>query len=118
MIFEFKFFEISGDLLELIRKFLSNRFQRVVVNGKTSELENVNAGVPNGSILGLLIFLIYVNHLSDGITSLLKLFADDTSLFSVIQNKNDSVSQLNNNLDKVITWKITFNLRNFKELYK
>ena len=41
-----------------------------------------------------------------------------TSLFSVIQNKNDSVSQLNNNLDKVITWKITFNLRNFKEVYK
>ena len=118
LIFEFKFFEISGDLLELIRKFLSNRFQRVVVNGKTSELENVNAGVPNGSILGLLIFLIYVNHLSDGITSLLKLFADGTSLFSVIQNKNDSASQLNNNLDKVITWKITFNLRNFKEVYK
>ena len=113
MIFKIKSFGISGDLLELIKNFLSNRFQRVVLNGQTSEWEKINAGVPQGSILGLLFFLIYINDLTDGISSIVKLFADDTSLFSVVQNKNNSASQLINVLDKVsdwaYTWKMSFN---------
>ena len=100
-------------MLELIKNFLSNRFQRVALNGQTSEWENINAGVPQGSILGPLLFLIYINDLTDGITSIVKLFADDASLFSIVQNKNNSASQLNNDLDKVsdwaYTWKMSFN---------
>ena len=84
LIFKIKSFGISGDLLELIKNFLSNRFQRVVLNGQTSEWEKITAGVPQGSILGLLFFLIYINDLTDGISSVVKLFADDTSLFSVV----------------------------------
>ena len=114
LIFKIKSFGISGDLLELIKNFLSNRFQRVVLNGQTSEWEKINAGVPQGSILGPLFFLIYINDLTDGISSIVKLFADDTSLFSVVQNKNNSASQLNNdNSNKVsdwaYTWKMSFN---------
>ena len=113
LIFQIKSFGISGDLLELIKNFLSNRFQRVVLNGQTSEWEKINAGVPQGSILGPLFFLIYINDLTDGISSIVKLFADDTSLFSVVQNKNNSASQLINVLDKVsdwaYTWKMSFN---------
>ena len=65
-----------------------------------------------GSIVGLLFLLIYINNLADGTSSIVKLFADDTSLFSVIQN-NNSPSQLNNDPDKVsdltYTWKMSFN---------
>ena len=92
LIFKIKSFGISGDLLELIKNFLSNRFQRVVLNGHTSEWEKNNAGVPQGSILGPQFFLIYINDLADGISSIVKLFADDTSLFSIVQNKNNSAS--------------------------
>ena len=80
-------------MLELIKNLLSNRFQRVVLNGKTSNWEKINAGVSQGSILGPLFFLIYINDLTDGISSIMKPFADDTSLFSVVQNNNNSSSQ-------------------------
>ena len=93
LIFKIKSFGISSDLLELIKNFLSNRFQRVVLNGQTSEWEKINAGVSQGSILGPLFFLIYINDLTDGISSIMKPFADDTSLFSVVQNNNNSSSQ-------------------------
>ena len=130
-VFKIKSFGISGDLLELIKNFLSNSFQRVVLNGQTSEREKINAGVPQGSILGLLFFLIYINDLTDGTSSIVKRFADGTSLFSVTQNKNNSASQLNNDLNKVndwaYIWKISFNpdpskqaqeVIFFKEIYK
>ena len=80
LIFKIKSFGISGDLLQLIKNFLSNRFQKVVLNGQTSEWEKVNVGVPQGTILELF-FLIYINDLTDGISSMVKFFADDTSLF-------------------------------------
>ena len=64
-------------------------------------MEKINAGVLQGSILGLLFFLIYINDLTDGISSIAKLFANDTSLFSVVQNKNKSGSHLDNDLNKV-----------------
>ena len=69
-------------------KFLKQyRFQRVLLNGQTSEWLPVKAGVPQGSILGLLFFLIYINDLSDDLVSTIKLFADDTSLFSVVHDQ-------------------------------
>ena len=55
--------------------------QRVILNGQTSSWKNVLAGVPQGSILGPLFFLVYINDISDGPQSIVKIFADDTSLF-------------------------------------
>ena len=78
LIFKLKSMGISDALLELIKSFLTNRFQRVVLNGQTLEWLSVKAGVPQGLILGPLFFLIYINDLSVDITSTVKLFADDT----------------------------------------
>ena len=61
---------ISGNLLKLLRDFLSYRKRRVVINGQYSSWDNVNAGVPQGSILGsLLFFIIYINNLSNNLSS-------------------------------------------------
>ena len=65
---------------------------------------NVEAGVPQGSILGPLLFLIYINDLPENLVSNPKLFADDTSLFSVIRNKHLSAQNLNEDLNKINHW--------------
>ena len=77
---------ISGKLLRVLSDFLKDRKQRVILNGQFSSWTSVNAGVPQGSILCPLLFLIYINDLTDGLSSNTKLFADDTSLFSVIHD--------------------------------
>ena len=99
--------------MKLLRDFLSYRKQRVVLNGQHSSWDNVNAGVPQGAILGPLLFLIYINGLSDNLSSNCKLFADDTSLFSVVNNIHTSATTLSQDL-KAITkwafqWKMIFN---------
>ena len=73
---------IKGNLLRLIKNYLLNRKQRVVLNGQESGWEELHSGVPQGSVLGPLLFLIYINDLTDNISSNIKLFADDSSLFA------------------------------------
>ena len=68
---------ISGDIINILRDFLRNRKQRVVLNGQCSAWADVIAGVPQGSILGTLLFLTYIYDLSDGLHSECKLFADE-----------------------------------------
>ena len=95
LIYKMKSMGVSESLLKLFQSFLTNRFQRVLLNGQTSEWLPVKAGVPQGSILGPLLFLIYINDLSENIESTVKLFADDTSLFSVVHSNNTSAEVLN-----------------------
>ena len=92
---------INGPLLTLIKIFLTNRFQRVVLNGQTSKWKEVLAGVPKGSILGPLFFLVYINDLPDGIQSNVKIFADDTSIFSVMTDNIRDSATLNYDLNLV-----------------
>ena len=68
---------ISGNLLDLLKDFLKYRKQRVLLNGQNSSWKGITSGVPQGSILGPLFFLIYINDLSDGLPSNCKLFVDD-----------------------------------------
>ena len=89
---------ISGNLLNLLEDFLKERKQRVVLNGQVSTWKNINAGVPQGSILGPLLFLIYINDLIEGLTTNVKLFADDTSLFPVAHDTQTSANDLNKDL--------------------
>ena len=97
----------------LLKDFLKSRKQRVVLNGQHSSWRDVNAGVPQGSILGPLLFLVYINDLSNGLKTNPKLFTDDTSLFSVIHDVNSSQIDLNEDLDKInnwtYQWKMSFN---------
>ena len=78
-----------------MKHFLKNRKQRVVLNEQSSSWTNIKAGVPQGSILGLLLFLIYINDLIDGLLSNTNLFAGDTSLFSVIHGSVITTFELN-----------------------
>ena len=89
---------ISGELYNLLGNYLSDRFQRVVLNGQTSSRRSVIAGVPQGLILGPLLFLVHINDLPNELKSSIKLFADDTSVFTIVKNKNESANTLNNYL--------------------
>ena len=95
---------ISGELLNILTDFLDNRTQRVILNGQYSSWAKVEAGVPQGSILGPLLFLIYINDLSDNLASNSKLFADDTLLFSVLKSVDASNIDLNSDLKKIGEW--------------
>ena len=101
LIFKLKQNDISGELLHILSDFVSSRKQKVALNGQNSSWTNVHAGVPQGSILGPLLFLIYINDLWDNLTSNAKHFADDTSLFSVVHDVNTSAKELNDDLEKV-----------------
>ena len=113
MIFKLKTYGIDGKLLKLLENYLTDRQQRVVLNGQTSSWQNIYAGVPQGSVLGPLLFLIYINDLPAGLTSMCKIFADDTSLFSKVNDKSNSNVQLNSDLAKIskwaLQWKMSFN---------
>ena len=74
LIFKLKQNGIDGKLLVLFESYLCNRKQRVVINGSESEWGIIDAGVPQGSVLGPLLFLIYINDLEDGMRSQIKFF--------------------------------------------
>ena len=95
---------ICGEYIGLIDSFLSDRFQRVLLNGQTSKWSQIKAGVPQGSVLGPLLFLVYINDLPEGLTSNVKLFANETSISSVVRDSSSSSLSLNEDLSKISQW--------------
>ena len=85
----------------MIRSYLSNRFQRVVLNGKMSKWTSVTTGVAQGSVLGPLFFFIYINDLVENLSPAAKLFDDDTSLFSVVYDESVTAEKLNKDLETI-----------------
>ena len=80
---------------------MSGTFQRVLLNGQTSDWETIQAGVPQGSISGPLFFLISTNDLTDNLNSKVKLFADDTSLMSEVSDPFETANILKKDLRKL-----------------
>ena len=80
LVFKLKTYGVEGNLLKLLENYLTDRQQRVVLNGQASSWKNIYADVPQGFVLGPRLFLIYINYLLDGLISMCKIFADDTSL--------------------------------------
>ena len=97
---------IKGPLHSWLSSYLSNRQQCVVIQGHRSSFRYIRAGVPQGSVLGPLLFLIYINDICCNILSIVQLYADDTSIFRVIKNRNAlcAVNAMNNDLTAIQRW--------------
>ena len=108
---------ITGKVLNWLESFLSNRSQQVIVNGSFSSPCDVISGVPQGSVLGPTLFLLYINDITEGINSQMKLFADDCLIYRVIHNTEDhqalqrDLTTLSKWADK---WQMAFNISKCK----
>ena len=104
---------VRGRLLNWFCDYLHNRKQITVIKGSKSTELVLKGGVPQGSVLGPLLFLIYINDIAENIESVIKLFADDTSLSLAIQNPQLRANILNHDLQKIsdwaLLWKVKFN---------
>ncbi|KAK3101624.1 hypothetical protein FSP39_004973 [Pinctada imbricata] len=97
---------ISGNLLSWFHSYLHNRYQRLVINGIETDWLSISAGVPQGSILGPILFLIYINDIVQDINSSIKLFADDTTLYVIVDSPASAANSLNNDLDTIHAWSL------------
>jgi hypothetical protein len=105
---------IRGHTVKWITSFLSGRTQSIVVNGQSSSVAQVTSGVPQGTVLGPLLFLIYINDIVQGLKSEIRLFADDSILYRPITSQEDH-QILQNDLHKLQqwaeVWKMSFNVK-------
>ena len=95
---------ITGPLLKWLKDYLSERYQRVIVKGQSSDWGLIKAGVPQGSVLGPLLFLIYINDITAGIDSEIKLFADDTTIYIDVEDSLIARDTMNNDLQTIQEW--------------
>ena len=95
---------IRGDLLAWFKNYLSDRQQRVVIHGQSSSWGTIQAGVPQGSVLGPLLFLIFINDIVDVVRSNIKLFADDTSLYLTVDDPDTAAETMNTDLSEIDIW--------------
>ena len=95
---------VSDQVLKWFTSYLSGRRQRVVINGKCSDWASVEAGVPQGSILGPLLFLVYINDIVKNIGCSIRLFADDTSLYIIVERPDLAARLLNSDLQTISDW--------------
>ena len=104
---------IRGKVLNWIQSYLSNRRQRVILHGEKSDPRTLSAGVPQGSILGPLLFILYTNDLPDQVNCDVRLYADDSSMFKSDKNQKTIEDNLNKDLNNVTEWaeewKVTLN---------
>ena len=95
---------IEGNLLNWTESYLTDRYQRVVISGQTSDWASTNAGGPQGSILGPLLFLVFINDIVNDLESVPFFFADDTSLLNSFSDCNRALSIINNDRTTLADW--------------
>ena len=100
-IYKLKCMGISGKLYKLSENCLLRRFQRVILNGKISSWRPILASVPENSVLEPLLFLVYNNDLPNGLKTNAELFADDSSLFTTVKDKNEAANAFSNDLSLI-----------------
>ena len=111
LIFKLQQIGIEGEIISILSSFLSDREQRVILDGQFSDWAKIEAGVPQGSILGPILFLIYINDIIEIVDSNIKIFADDTFIFRTADQQSTEI--LTNDLNKISIWankwKMVFN---------
>ena len=103
LLIKLEHYGVRGTILQWIKSFLSDRTQKVVVEGKSSSSAPVTSGVPQGTVLGLLLFLAYINDLPSKVNAKARLFADDCLLYRNIKTDEDAES-LQDDLNKLQDW--------------
>ena len=103
LILKLKSHGMGNSIINWIEQWLKNRRQRVVVDGEVSSWKPVLSGVPQGSVLGPILFLIYINDLEEGVTGNILKFADDTKLFRKVKEIGDK-QKLQDDIDKLVKW--------------
>ena len=100
---------VRGSTLRWIKSFLTNRRQRVMINGSLSSWEPMTSGVPQETVLGPLLFLLYINDITKDISSEIRLFADDCILYRQIVSNTDSV-KLQDDINKLYSWSLIWQM--------
>jgi len=108
---------IRGDLFMWIKDFLANRIQRVCINNCFSDWSVVSSGIPQGSVLGPVLFTIFINDLPTDINSFMKIFADDTKMYNIINNSHVLQEDLNTLVCWSKKWLLPFNIDKCKVLH-
>ena len=105
-------YDVRGRLYRWIREFLKDRQQRVVICGSASDWQSVTSGIPQGSVLGPILFLIFINDLPDAINCCIKLFADDAKIYAQVNSIEQGKDLQSNNKraeEWASTWQMFFN---------
>ena len=103
-------YKISETVIKWVESVLNDRKQKVTVNGAESKIHKVTSGIPQGSVLGPILFVIYKNDMPECVDSTTYLFADDTKIFKEIKSPNDE-GKLQNDLDELQQWSDTWLLK-------
>ena len=113
LIYKLQCIGVRGTLLKWFTDYISQRKQAVVIKGKMSSYRSITAGVPQGSVLGPILFLVYINDIVKNIECIVKLFADDTSMYLALEDAVERTRILNFDLQKIFDWskkwKVDFN---------
>ena len=107
---------VQGSTLQWISSFLSGRLMRVAVKGSLSKPRKVDSGIPQGSVLGPLLFLIYINHIASHLSCLYKIFADDLKIYACVHHRSSpdnphSTADVQSDIDVLYTTSLSWGLQ-------